>query len=651
MPSSDDADKKKRRPVPLRRQDTPALRPTDDDEPKRLPLEATSTDEPARGLPPGDATAELSQEQLDALPALQRHEPTPTGPRTGEGGPASVGSDAWGSFEENNAWISASQTGKRLRQDPGASHDDDVPPTQAFLGGPPEPSLSDEDAAERVVPARLVSVQAAGGKRQEFVLRASQVRLGRGSTNQIVIDNPSVSREHARFTWARGQWTVHDLQSGNGVFVNQQRIARARALQHGDEVIFGQTLWQFAVESVGLPAMPAAPTLDVAPPGQDKGRRVTYALLAGVVLLGLGLLVPSLRSRLHHKQADPDAAAFAALHEGIAAFKAHKWDVAEHDFAKVAMFNPQDAIAKRFQKAMDRERAAEQQLQQAREAQSKGDLVAAYQLTSGVLDSTFRHEAQTFLATLQSDLDTRVQQAQSALDAGQLSVTRELLQSVEEAQPGRPDVTIMQVRLALRTSSAKTPVHLVALGKNRQMPPLSGPTAVAVRYFIDGDVPKALQMLESLNSEEAATTRQAVQRFSDAYDAGLADYHSKKPATAIRYLNQAKAEEARISHGQCKLVSTIDPKLADMYYIQGLQQFMAGSLPSAYQSFHTAVTLVPSHGFSTRKLAELDQKAQDILAGTGPNRATRMQLQLVLQIVPVGSDLYRKAKSRLDALP
>jgi pSer/pThr/pTyr-binding forkhead associated (FHA) protein/tetratricopeptide (TPR) repeat protein len=650
MPSSDDADKKKRSPVPLTRQDTSALPPTDN-QPEGLPSEATSTDEPARGLPPGDATAELSQEQLDELPALQRHEPASTGPGTGEGGPASVDSDAWGSFEENNAWMAASQTGRRWRQDPASSGPGEVPPTQAFLGGPPEPSVVDEDAADRVVPARLVSVQAAGGKRQEFVLRVAQVRLGRGSTNQIVIDNPSVSREHARFTWQRGQWTVHDLQSGNGVFVNQQRIARARALQHGDEVMFGQTLWQFAVESVGLPAMPASPTLDVAPPSQDKGRRITYVLLAGVVLLGIGLLVPNLRSRWQHRQPDPDAAALAALHEGIAAFKAHKWDVAEHEFAKVAMFNPQDGLAKRLQKAMERERAAEQQLQQAREAQSKGDLVAAYQLTTGVLDSTFRHEAQIFLAALQSDLDTRVQQAQSALDAGQLSVARELLQSVEEAQPGRPDVTIMQVRLALRTSSAKTPVHLAALGKNRQMPPLSGPTAMAVRYFIDGDVPKALQMLESLNSEEAATTRQAVQRFSDAYDAGLADYHSKKPTTAIRYLNQAKVEEARISHGQCKLVNTIDPKLADMYYVQGLQQFMAGSWPAAYQSFRMAVTLVPSHGFSSRKLAELDQKAQDILAGTGANRATRMQLQLVLQIVPVGSDLYRKAKSRLDALP
>ena len=651
MPSSDDANKKNRAAVPLTRQQTSALHTPDDDGPEALPHEVTSTDEPARGLPPGNATTELSQEELDALPKVARHEPTPSSAQTGEHGPASVGSDAWGSFEENNAWLSTSQTGGRLRANP-PSGAGDVPPTQAFLGGPPEPALTDEEAADQVVPARLVSVQAAGGKRQEFALRTAQSRLGRGSTNQIIIDNPSVSREHARFNWQRGQWTVHDLQSGNGVFVNQQRITRARALQHGDEIMFGQTVWQFAVESVGVPAMPTVPEVDVAPAAKsDAGRRVTYGLLAGVALLALGLLVPTLRGRLHHKEPDADADAFVALRHGIAAFKAHKWDVAEHDFARVAVFNPQDPIAKRFQKAMDRERAAEQQLQQAREAQHKGDLVAAYQLTTGVLDSTFRQEAQTFLAALQSDVDTRVQQAQSALNAGQLSVARELLQSVEEAQPGRPDVTIMQVRLALRASDARAPVHLAALGKNRQMPPLSGPTAVAVRYFIDGDVPKAMQLFESLNSEEAATLRQAVQRFSDAYDAGLAEYRNKRPATGIRFLNQAKAEEARISHGQSKLVNEIDHKLADMYYIQGLQQFMAGSLPAAYQSFRSAVALVPAHGFSTRKLAELDQKAQDILAGGGPNRATRMQLQLVLQIVPVNSELYRKAKSRLDALP
>ncbi len=649
MPSSDDANKKNRAAAASTRQQTAALPPSDDG-PEALPQEVTSTDEPAGGLPPGNATTELSQEELDALPALARHDPTPSGSQTGEGGPASVGSDAWGSFEENNAWLSTSQTGRRLQHNP-PSGADEVPPTEAFSGGPPKDASADEGSVDRVVPARLVSVQAAGGKRQEFVLRTAQSRLGRGSTNQVIIDNPSVSREHARFNWQRGQWTVHDLQSGNGVFVNQQRITGARALAHGDEIMFGQTVWQFAVESVGVPAMPTVPDVDVAPVKSDKGRRVTYGLLAGVVLLGLGLLIPTLKSRLSHKQPDADADAFAALRHGIAAFRAHKWDVAEHDFARVTVFDPQDPIAKRFQKAMDRERAAEQQLQQAREAQHKGDLVAAYQLTTGVLDSTFRQEAQTFLATLQSDVDTRVQQAQSALDAGQLSVARELLQSVEEAQPGRPDVTIMQVRLALRTSNARTPVHLAALGKNRQMPPLSGPTAVAVRYFIDGDVPKAMQLFESLNSEEAATLRQGVQRFSDAYDAGLAEYHSKRSATGIRFLNQAKAEEARISHGQSKLVNDIDHKLADMYYLQGVQQFMAGSLPAAYQSFRSAVSLVPSHGLSTHKLAELDQKAQDILAGSGPNHATHLQLQLVMQIVPVNSELYRKAKSRLDALP
>ena len=650
MPSSDDADKKKKRgPVAPQgggaaKSDLPAGNPS------ALPHEETSTDEPARGLPPGDATAELSQEELDALPALARHEPTPTGPHAGESGIASVGSDAWGSFEENNAWLSTSQTGQRMHHPPSGTGEGR--PTQALPSDPPEPTLEEEqEAADQLVPARLVAVQAADGKRQEFLLRTAQVRLGRGSTNQVVIDNPSVSREHARFNWQRGQWTLHDLQSGNGVFVNQQRIVRSRVLRHGDEIMFGQTLWQFAIEAVGLPAMPTTPMPEVASPKLEGGRRITYALLAGVVLLVLGLLLPTLRSHLHKKQPDADADAFAAMRHGIAAFTEHKWDIAEHDFARVTVFNPQDPMAKRFQKAMDRERAAEQQLQQAREAQSKGDLVAAYQLTTGVLDSTFRHEAQAFLATLQADVDTRVQQAQSALNAGQLAVVRELLQSVEEAQPGRPDVTIMQVRLALRTSDARTPVHLAALGKNRQMPPLSGPTAVAVRYFIDGDVPKALQMFESLNSEEAATLRQAVQRFSDAYDAGLAEYHNKRPSTGIRFFNQAKAEEARISHGQSKLVNDIDHKLADMYYIQGLQQFTAGTLPAAYQSFHSAVALVPTHGLSTRKLAELDQKAQDILASTGANHATRPQLQLVLQIVPVNSELYRKAKSRLDALP
>ncbi len=51
--------------------------------------------------------------------------------------------------------------------------------------------------------------------------------VGREAPCEIQVDDPRVSRRHAVVTWARGQWTIRDLQSGNGLFVNGRRVESA----------------------------------------------------------------------------------------------------------------------------------------------------------------------------------------------------------------------------------------------------------------------------------------------------------------------------------------------------------------------------------------------------------------------------------------
>ena len=62
--------------------------------------------------------------------------------------------------------------------------------------------------------------------------------VGRDPTNQIVIDDPSVSREHAAIKAVGNDHILEDLASANGTFVNGTRMPR-RILQHGDVVEFG----------------------------------------------------------------------------------------------------------------------------------------------------------------------------------------------------------------------------------------------------------------------------------------------------------------------------------------------------------------------------------------------------------------------------
>ena len=63
--------------------------------------------------------------------------------------------------------------------------------------------------------------------------------IGRQVPNQVVIDDPAVSREHAAILPVGNDHILEDLQSANGTFVNGTRIMR-HILQHGDVIEFGQ---------------------------------------------------------------------------------------------------------------------------------------------------------------------------------------------------------------------------------------------------------------------------------------------------------------------------------------------------------------------------------------------------------------------------
>ena len=101
---------------------------------------------------------------------------------------------------------------------------------------------------------------------QSYDLNKDIVTLGRDITNDIVINDPEVSRHHMRLTRGAGGFTVEDLGSTNGTFVNGQRLTGARPLRPGDMIGLGETV-TLAYE------MSAAPTI-AEPSGDQPGGTV-----------------------------------------------------------------------------------------------------------------------------------------------------------------------------------------------------------------------------------------------------------------------------------------------------------------------------------------------------------------------------------------
>jgi len=71
-----------------------------------------------------------------------------------------------------------------------------------------------------------------------YPLEADEILLGRHSSADIQLKDASVSRYHAVMTVTGGVWTITDLNSRSGTFVNDQHIKQKR-LAEGDCIRLG----------------------------------------------------------------------------------------------------------------------------------------------------------------------------------------------------------------------------------------------------------------------------------------------------------------------------------------------------------------------------------------------------------------------------
>lgn len=81
--------------------------------------------------------------------------------------------------------------------------------------------------------------------------------VGRHSTADIRLHLPDVSRRHCRFVFRDGAWHVFDLQSMNGLFVNDERVEEA-VLHDLDLVRIGSYTFEVHLEpKAGTLPLPA----------------------------------------------------------------------------------------------------------------------------------------------------------------------------------------------------------------------------------------------------------------------------------------------------------------------------------------------------------------------------------------------------------
>jgi pSer/pThr/pTyr-binding forkhead associated (FHA) protein len=85
----------------------------------------------------------------------------------------------------------------------------------------------------------LLSVRRGPNAGSRFLLDSDLTLVGRHPDSDIFLDDVTVSRRHAEFYRQGGRFTVRDVGSLNGTYVNRERIEEA-SLNEGDEVQVGK---------------------------------------------------------------------------------------------------------------------------------------------------------------------------------------------------------------------------------------------------------------------------------------------------------------------------------------------------------------------------------------------------------------------------
>lgn len=105
-----------------------------------------------------------------------------------------------------------------------------------------------EETQKMASPA-LAWLEMCDAQQTRHPLRLTSLKIGRGQHNDLVLRNDSVSGNHCVLNSSRdGEWTITDLNSGNGVVVNAAPTKQA-VLRHGDLIELGELKMRFLLRA------------------------------------------------------------------------------------------------------------------------------------------------------------------------------------------------------------------------------------------------------------------------------------------------------------------------------------------------------------------------------------------------------------------
>ena len=251
---------------------------------------------------------------------------------------------------------------------------------------------------------RILSGARAG---QQLTLTTARATIGRHPSSDVAFDahlDRDVSTRHAELTLANGEWTIRDLGSTNGTFVNGEPVV-TRALQDGDVIAFGSEGPRAEVHLLPdvIAATTARPSVGRGPAdgaGRASARAAIPATPAGEstterIALAVRHETRSLRTLL--------IAAMALLVAGVAAAMWYNLRTASRNDALIAALSARnDSLASAIQRSTSAVKGME-------------EAIAAAQRQAAEIQSRLRTARGDQVAVLSRELSSLEQRSQALL--------------------------------------------------------------------------------------------------------------------------------------------------------------------------------------------------------------------------------------------
>jgi len=98
--------------------------------------------------------------------------------------------------------------------------------------------------------AKLVCITGMN-KGDEFPLGEGETIIGRDRSCDVILFDKKCSRRHCRIIKKGRYYSIEDLGSRNGTFVNRKRITKPRSIREGDRIHIGSTTLTLSEKPLG----------------------------------------------------------------------------------------------------------------------------------------------------------------------------------------------------------------------------------------------------------------------------------------------------------------------------------------------------------------------------------------------------------------